>query len=248
MVYVLIFGEQNLYNEYDKIKRDSLLYLLSCLLVERAYRRHPDNSRHRQGRKASSSNIFQPRKGKISLHNNNCDDGVHHSCICLWDSKMVLIVLLLGALVLIFIISYKMLRSTKVPKSVYASTVIYNDHKERLVRPLFSPRYGLVGKPDFILHTKDGLLPLEIKSAERPKAPYFSHVMQLISYCLLMEEERGVRPKYGFLQYHGGGPFSITYTENQRSFLINTIDDMKRHVDSGSGSLLAHSRVCRISK
>lgn len=92
---------------------------------------------------------------------------------------------------IILLILFILLKSTKVPTQVYKSKSIYSDHKERPVEALFSSKYGLVGKPDFILHTKDGLLPLEIKHSNKPIQPYFSHVMQLISYCLLMEEIRG---------------------------------------------------------
>ena len=91
----------------------------------------------------------------------------------------------------------------------------------------------MVGKPDFILHTKDGLLPLDIKHSKRPSKPYFSHIMQLISYCLLIEEVKGTRPKYGFLQYKGGQPFSITYTEGMKSSLIKTMQEMRDYIDLG---------------
>ena len=96
---------------------------------------------------------------------------------------------------IILVVLSALLRSTKVPKVVYKSKAIYSDHKEKPEKALFSPKYGIVGKPDFILHTRDGLLPLEIKHSVRPRQPYFSHVMQLVSYCLLIEEEKGTTPK-----------------------------------------------------
>ena len=57
--------------------------------------------------------------------------------------------------------------------------------------------------------------------------------MQLVSYCLLMEEEKGIKPKYGFIQYKGGQAFSIHYTEGRKEFLIKTMQEMRSHIDSG---------------
>ena len=136
---------------------------------------------------------------------------------------------------IVLIILFVLLKSTKVPKKVYKSKTIYSDHKEKPEKSLYSSKYELVGRPDFILHTKDGLLPLEIKNTNRPNQPYFSHVMQLISYCMLIEEEKGQRPKYGFIQYKSGKAFSIPYTEKMKSFLLKTMQEMRDYIDSGEG-------------
>lgn len=133
---------------------------------------------------------------------------------------------------LILIVLFILLKRTKVPKQVYKSKTIYSDHREKPEKALFSPKYNLIGKPDFILHTKDGLLPLEIKSSKRPNKPYFSHVMQLISYCLLIEEVKGTKPKYGFIQYKGGKPFTIQYTEKMKYFLTKTMKEMRDYMES----------------
>lgn len=133
---------------------------------------------------------------------------------------------------IILIVLFILLKLTKVPEKLYRNKVIYSDHKERLEKPLFSLKYNLTGKPDFILHTKDGLLPLDIKNTRRPNQPYFNHVMQLISYCLLMEEERGIRPKYGILHYQGG-QFSIQYTNKLKFQLIGILQKMRHHLNSG---------------
>jgi len=136
-----------------------------------------------------------------------------------------------AGIILLFL--FVLLKSTKVPTPVYKSKAIYSDHKEKPIEALFSSKFGLVGKPDFILHTKDGLLPLEIKHSKRPNQPYFSHVMQLISYCLLIEEVKDTKPKYGFIQYKGGKPFAIPYTKNMKSFLIKTMKEMRGYIDLG---------------
>lgn len=142
----------------------------------------------------------------------------------------ILIIFFGFVLLLLFIL----LKLTGVPKEVYKEKTVYTDHATKPVKAFFSKKYGLTGKPDFILKTKDGLLPLEIKHSEKPKQPYFSHVMQLISYCLLMEES-GNRPRYGFIRYKGGKAFSIPYTENMKSSLLKTMQEMRDYLDSGEG-------------
>ncbi|MCK4588937.1 MAG: CRISPR-associated protein Cas4 [Nanoarchaeota archaeon] len=136
---------------------------------------------------------------------------------------------------IVLIILFALLKSTKVPKQAYKNKAVYSDHKEKPEKALFSSKYRLIGRPDFILHTKDGLLPLEIKHTNRPQQPYFSHVMQLISYCLLIEEEKSVKPKYGFIQYKGGQAFSIPYTEKMKLFLLKTMQEMRDYINLGEG-------------
>tara|TARA_Y100000310_G_C20681497_1_gene816221 strand:- start:2773 stop:3282 length:510 start_codon:yes stop_codon:yes gene_type:complete len=145
---------------------------------------------------------------------------------------------------IVLIILYLFLKSTKVPKQLYKSKSVYSDHREKPEKAFFSQRYRLTGKPDFILHTKDGLLPLEIKHSSRPEQPYFSHVMQLVSYCLLMEEEKGVKPKYGFIQYKGGQPFSVPYTEAMKEKLLEIMGEMRGFIEAGEGPEVVRKGRC----
>jgi CRISPR-associated exonuclease Cas4 len=145
---------------------------------------------------------------------------------------------------IVLIILFVLLKSTKVPLQIYKSKTVYSDHKEKPEKALFSQKYMLTGKPDFILHTKDGLLPLEIKHTNRPIQPYFSHVMQLVSYCLLIEEEKGVKVKYGFIQYKEGKAFYVPYTENMKLFLLKTMCGMREHIDSREGPKPSRKYKC----
>ena len=152
------------------------------------------------------------------------------------------------AAVVTLIVLIILLKSTSVPAEIYNNKSIYIDHKEKPIEALFSSKYGLVGKPDYILHTKDGLLPLEIKHSRKPVQPYFSHVMQLMSYCLLIEETKGLKPKYGFIQYKNGKPFSIPYTEKMKSILIKTMEEMRSHVSSGQSPNPSMRYICKRCK
>jgi CRISPR-associated exonuclease Cas4 len=59
---------------------------------------------------------------------------------------------------------------------------------------LFSERLLLVGRPDRLVRTEEGLIPEEWKPS---KKVYPSHRVQLGAYFLLVEEEYGERPPYG---------------------------------------------------
>ncbi|MCE5296387.1 MAG: PD-(D/E)XK nuclease family protein, partial [Euryarchaeota archaeon] len=54
---------------------------------------------------------------------------------------------------------------------------------------LRSERYGLTGRPDYILQENGGIVPVEMKSGRRPKGPLFSHIVQLAAYCLILDED-----------------------------------------------------------
>lgn len=73
--------------------------------------------------------------------------------------------------------------------------VVYSDHT------LSVPSEGLVGKPDYVVRGKDGLIPVEVKSCASDSPYRWTHVLQLGCYCMLVHEEWGQRPPYGVLEY-----------------------------------------------
>ena len=50
---------------------------------------------------------------------------------------------------------------------VYADTGRWS----AVARPYFSPRYRLTGKPDYLVDSDDGLVPVEVKKTTAPAAP-----------------------------------------------------------------------------
>lgn len=140
----------------------------------------------------------------------------------------MLIIIILTVLAFTIAISVT-LKRLGVSPVLYKSKQVYSDHAEKVVKPLFSHKHLLVGKPDSILHTGEGLVPVEIKSGNKPKQPYFSHIMQLISYCLLVELNRE-KPNRGFIQYKNGSPFAIEYTKELKNQLIELLDEMRAHI------------------
>ena len=82
---------------------------------------------------------------------------------------------------------------------------------------------GLTGRPDLLLGTRRGCVPVEIKSGPAPARPYASHVLQLAAYCRLVEASYGRRPPYGVLQYADRG-YALPYTRALETNLRRMID------------------------
>ena len=93
-------------------------------------------------------------------------------------------------------------------------------------RPLFSPRYHLCGKPDYLIEQEGHKIPLELKSSPAPRRPYPSHALQLAAYCLLVEEEWGQPPPYGLLCYQDA-TFTVDYTPALKERLLSTLEAMR---------------------
>jgi len=151
------------------------------------------------------------------------------------DPIAIAILLVLALVIAISVI----LKSIGVHPALYKSRQIYSDHAEKVVKPFFSQEHMLVGKPDSILHTKEGLVPVEVKSGNRPNQPYFSHVMQLVSYCLLLEVNRE-RPKKGLIQYKDGEPFVVEYTVEMKNKLLEVLEEMRSCIKSKKAPILEY--------
>lgn len=106
---------------------------------------------------------------------------------------------------------------------VYADTGAWS----KIVKPLYSRRYGLTGKPDYIVEDKGATIPVEVKPNRTAPTPYESDVMQLAAYGLLIEETSGAFPKYGLIKYRDA-VFQIDLTDQLRARLLDSIAAMRR--------------------
>jgi len=114
-----------------------------------------------------------------------------------------------------------------------ASRVTYVDTGawDRCEQPLFSSRYRLTGRPDYLVQSPDGLIPVEVKSGSAPEQPYSAHILQLAAYCLLVEEQEGRAPAYGILKY-GDRAFEVDYTHALRAQLLLAVESIRRDLGS----------------
>lgn len=98
----------------------------------------------------------------------------------------------------------------------------------RQEKPLISRAHGVVGRPDYLVRTDEGIIPVEVKSTKCPATgrAYDSHLMQLAAYCLLVEDVIGEGVPYGIIRY-SDGEVEISYTPELRDQLIELLDEMR---------------------
>ncbi len=94
-------------------------------------------------------------------------------------------------------------------------------------QPLYSARYRLAGKPDYLVQARRVLLPVEVKPGRVATRPYASDVLQLGAYLLLLEEQTGQRPSHGLLAYRERS-FEVPYTPQLRASVLRSLEEMRR--------------------
>lgn len=126
-------------------------------------------------------------------------------------------------------------RGMRARSGLPAGEVVYSDTgaEEAVEAPLISRRYGLVGKPDYLVHVQDAgrrvVIPVEVKKRRGVSADHRhpGHVLQLAAYCMLVEEVHGVAPPYGLLRY-ADGTLRIPFTEELRREVLAAADAIRR--------------------
>jgi CRISPR-associated exonuclease Cas4 len=98
--------------------------------------------------------------------------------------------------------------------------------EQAVTKPLYDPEWGLTGKPDYLVATAAGPLPVEVKSRRAGPAPYDGHRLQVAAYCRLVEVTTGQRPAYGILRY-ADRTFAIDYTPALEAELRQALADLR---------------------
>ena len=114
--------------------------------------------------------------------------------------------------------------------NIYDGKIIYSDLQETN-KTLFSRTHQISGKPDYILKKRKNLyIPIEVKTGKHEK-PKIEHIMQLISYCQLVEETYKQTCPYGILIYYDTKKqFKIPNSNQYKSLLKNTIQTMREQL------------------
>ena len=138
---------------------------------------------------------------------------------------LLLFALVLGALGLWLLARA---RSARRETGLPAGRVAYVDTGawDRCERPLFSSQHRLTGRPDYLVQSSEGLIPVEVKSGMAPPQPYPAHLLQLAAYCLLVEDQEFRAPPYGILKYDDRA-FEVDYTPALRARLLDTLDRIR---------------------
>jgi len=105
----------------------------------------------------------------------------------------------------------------------------YVDKLEKKSKLLKSEKYKLRGKPDIILEKEGNPIPVEVKTGRVPEGPFFSHILQIAAYCLLVEEDMGKKPPYGLIRY-GDTEFDIEYDEDLKKLLLEKLKNMREYI------------------
>ncbi|MGP8078178.1 MAG: PD-(D/E)XK nuclease family protein [Thermoplasmata archaeon] len=86
---------------------------------------------------------------------------------------------------------------------------------------LRSERFRLVGRPDVVRRGKDGRrVPVEVKRRPAPRGgPFRSHLVQVWTYCLLVEEVDGRSPPFGVVRY-SDREFRVPWNSSARGELL----------------------------
>lgn len=71
-----------------------------------------------------------------------------------------------------------------------------------------------------------------MKTGRVPRGPFFSHILQVAAYCLLLEEEQGEAPPFGIVKY-GDKEFEVDYDESLKELLIKKVEEMREAKETG---------------
>lgn len=154
---------------------------------------------------------------------------------------VVLLALALLAIILLAAASHLRRRS-----GLPEGEVVYDDTSGVAGNIFFSRRYGLSGKPDYLLYDEsDGIIPVEVKSGAAPRMgkPYDSHLLQLAVYFLLIEDALGRPVSYGLIRYRDR-TLRIDNTESLRTELLAVLEQMRR-VQANGAARRTHNQARR---
>ncbi len=143
----------------------------------------------------------------------------------LWLAALAVVLLLLGWLALRRAGSLRAESGLPAGRLIYADTYPTDWHPP--AKPLYSPGYNLVGKPDYLVRTAQGIIPVEVKSSSAPDLPYLGHLLQLAAYGLLVEETTGQSPPRGLLKYTDA-LYEVDFTPELRQELLDTLAEIRQ--------------------
>jgi CRISPR-associated exonuclease Cas4 len=126
------------------------------------------------------------------------------------------------------------------PVGRVAGTEVGRDGKKQ-ERPLVSETLELVGRPDYLIESEGGVVPVEVKSTACPAngRPYDSHLAQLAAYCLLVEDVLGATVPYGLVKYRDR-EVRVEYTDEMREQALALIADMKKDIKASADGEEVH--------
>ena len=109
---------------------------------------------------------------------------------------------------------------------------------------LKSVNHNLAGRPDYLIKENEIRIPVEVKTGRRPRAPFFSHVLQIGAYCLLSEETFQRKPTHGQIRYgFDNEPHDVKWDSDLRALVIEKLEDMNDILEGKAEAHRNHKRV-----
>jgi CRISPR-associated exonuclease Cas4 len=128
--------------------------------------------------------------------------------------------------------TYKHAQMTRRQYGIPEGRITYTD-LNKPAEPIFSEELRLTGKPDYIVNVKGQYIPVEVKTSVTDR-PYRNHVMQLATYCLLLEEKYNQAVPFGVLVYGDGRQFKIPFEAHLKGQVTTTLEEMRVKLATGS--------------
>jgi len=165
---------------------------------------------------------------------------------------VILLILGIGWMLVASIFLYRLLLSTeKIDKlrddyKLGESDIETPDALTKETPVLKSNNYNLAGRPDYLIKNKEMRIPVEVKTGRKPKAPFFSHVLQIGAYCLLSEETFVTKPSHGQIRYgFDNEPHEVIWDSKLKNLVTEKLEEMN---DILNGDMEAHRNHKRAGK
>ena len=163
---------------------------------------------------------------------------------------VILLIIGIGWMLIAAFFLYKLLLSTEKIDQLRDD---YNLGEETIETPdglteetpvLKSRKYNLAGRPDYMIKENDLRIPVEVKTGRRPKAPFFSHVLQIGAYCLLSEETFQKSPTHGQIRYgFENEPHNVDWEPKLKTLVLEKIEEMNDILEGRTKAHRNHKRV-----
>ena len=163
---------------------------------------------------------------------------------------VILLIIGIGWMLIAAFFLYKLLLSTEKIDQLRDD---YNLGEETIETPdglteetpvLKSRKYNLAGRPDYMIKENDLRIPVEVKTGRRPKAPFFSHVLQIGAYCLLSEETFQSSPSHGQIRYgFESVPHKVEWEPKLKTLVLEKIEEMNDILEGRTKAHRNHKRV-----
>ncbi len=120
----------------------------------------------------------------------------------------------------------------KTKHKIQEGKITYSD-LNTLAKPLFSKRYRISGKPDYIIKKNNFYIPVEVKTGWHCQ-PQKNHIFQLAAYCQLLEDNYEGFVPYGILVYNNTSQqYKIPFDPKLRFELQSLIKKMRGLLKTG---------------